>query len=357
MEPRAVAEQFQTRGKIAGVRPYGSGNVNDTFLVTIEEGAESYILQRLNPAVFPEPPMVMANLRLVSEQMRKRLRQETDNGNWQLVEIVSCQNGMDWLIDAQRFCWRMLRFIDNTTAYDTVANIEQAEQIGHGLGRFHALLNDLDVASLHDTLPGFHLTPDYLLTYDLVAGRSHREDRFCREVVETGRERAAVLEDAKAQGLLPIRVIHGDPKANNFLFDDDSGQVVSIIDLDTVKPGLIHYDLGDCLRSCCNPAGEEPADLATVTFDLQRCRAICEGYLCQAASFLTDSDFLFMYDAVRLITFELGLRFYTDYLAGNVYFKARDEEHNLRRARVQFRLLACIETQEQAIRAMIRGWR
>ena len=317
MEPRRAAEEFQTGGMIAEVQAYGSGNINDTFLVSMRGSAPRYILQRLNPAVFPDPQMVMANLRLVADHLRTRVQQEAGPDNWQVAGVIPCRNGTDCFIDAQGFCWRMVRFIDRTRVYETVATAARAQQIGAGLGRFHRLLSDLDISRLHDTLPGFHITPHYLAEYDAVCGNNPRENRCCRDIIETGRATATVLEDAKAQGLLPLRVIHGDPKANNFLFDEASARVVSLVDLDTVKPGLSQYDLGDCLRSCCNPAGEEPDDPAAVAFDLDRCRAILTGYLAEAASFLTDSDFDFMYDAVHLITFELGLRFYTDHLAGN----------------------------------------
>ncbi|MDH4320877.1 MAG: aminoglycoside phosphotransferase family protein [Desulfobulbaceae bacterium] len=357
MEANAAAAQFRTGGAIADVRPYGGGNINDTFLVSMRDTPQRYILQRLNPAVFPDPGLVMTNLRLVTDHMHKRLQEATETDGWQVAEVIPCRQGADYLIDADGACWRMARFIDRTRVYETVTTPAEAHEVGRGLGRFHRLLSDLDANRLHDTLPGFHVTPQYLTAYDTVSETSRLTDASCREVIETHRPTAMILEEAKARGLLPLRVMHGDPKINNFLFAEESGRVVSMVDLDTVKPGLIQYDLGDCLRSCCNPAGEEAPDLAAVTFDLGCCRAIIDGYLGECASFLTDNDLLFFYDAVRLITFELGLRFYTDYLAGNRYFKARDEEHNLRRARVQFHLLASIEAQGEEIRAMTGGLR
>lgn len=353
MEPQAAAVQFQTEGKIAAVQPYGGGNINDTFLVSMQDVPARYILQRLSPVVFQEPQLVMANLRQVSDHMLRRLRQEGDGCKWQVAGVIPCRNGADCLIDGNRYCWRMVRFIDHSRGYKTVTTTAQARQIGKGLGRFHRLLSDLDLTRLHDTLPGFHISPHYLRQYDAVGGKSGLEDIDCSRIIENRRSTISVLEEAKNDGRLLLRVIHGDPKADNFLFDQESGRVVSLIDLDTVKPGLIQYDLGDCLRSCCNQAGEEADNPAAVSFDLERCRAVLEGYLDEAATFLTDNDFLFMYDAVRLITFELGLRFYTDYLAGNLYFKTSDAQQNLRRARVQFHLLADIEAREKEIRTMV----
>jgi Ser/Thr protein kinase RdoA (MazF antagonist) len=163
-----------------------------------------------------------------------------------------------------------------------------------------------------------------------------------------------VLEKAKAQGRLGLRPIHGDPKVNNVMMDTDTGQAISIVDLDTVKPGLVHYDIGDCLRSGCNPLGEETEKWEAVLFDPDLCQAILQGYLSLARDFLTDNDYEYLYDAIRLIAFELGLRFFTDYLEGSVYFKANHQEHNLARALVQFKLTESIESQATAIHAIIQ---
>jgi Ser/Thr protein kinase RdoA (MazF antagonist) len=175
--------------------------------------------------------------------------------------------------------------------------------------------------------------------------------------VEARRSLVPVLERAKAQGKLTVRPTHGDPKVNNVLLDAITGQAVSLIDLDTVKPGLVHYDIGDCLRSGCNLLGEETDRWETVSFDLGVAHAILQGYLSQAREFLSSTDWDYLFDAIRLIAFELGLRFFTDYLAGNVYFKVNHSEHNLVRALVQFKLTESIESQEAALRTIIRELR
>jgi Ser/Thr protein kinase RdoA (MazF antagonist) len=151
--------------------------------------------------------------------------------------------------------------------------------------------------------------------------------------------------------------MHGDPKINNIMFDTATQQAVSVVDLDTVKPGLVHYDIGDCLRSGCNPAGEETEQCSSVYFDTDLCQGILQGYLSVAKAFLTENDYTYMYDAIRLITFELGLRFFADYLEGNVYFKVKHPEHNLARALVQFKLTESIESQETKIRFIIQDMR
>jgi len=171
--------------------------------------------------------------------------------------------------------------------------------------------------------------------------------------VEKRREWCSVLEDARERGELKLRPIHGDPKIANVMIDDATGKGTCIVDLDTVKPGLIHYDFGDCLRSCCNPGGEETRDLSQVYFDTDLCRPIIRGYLAHARSFLSDADRHYLFDAIRLIAFELGLRFFADYLAGDVYFKTHYDGQNLNRARVQFRLTESIETRENVIRRVL----
>jgi Ser/Thr protein kinase RdoA (MazF antagonist) len=177
---------------------------------------------------------------------------------------------------------------------------------------------------------------------------------YCLQFVRARRAWAGVLEEARAQGRLFLRPIHGDPKVNNVMLDTATGEAVGLVDLDTVKPGLVHYDIGDCLRSGGNPLGEETEQWERVNFEPDLGRAILKGYLSLAQDFLTENDYAYLYDAIRLLAFELGLRFFTDYLAGNVYFKARHREHNLARALVQFKLTESIESQEAALRAIIR---
>jgi Ser/Thr protein kinase RdoA (MazF antagonist) len=206
-------------------------------------------------------------------------------------------------------------------------------------------------------LPGFHIAPAYLARFDeITAGLRPRsspaELQGALAFVEARRSGTGVLEEAKRQGKLSLRVIHGDPKLDNVLFDETSGRAVSLIDLDTVKPGLIHYDLGDCLRSCCNCAGESGQE---PWFDLSLCHAILGGYLAETGDLLAPTDLDYLYEAARLLPFELGLRFLTDYLAGDVYFKVDEPGQNLRRAWTQFHLVESVEQQKPAILAMFQG--
>jgi Ser/Thr protein kinase RdoA (MazF antagonist) len=357
----AVAQQFTPSGRVLDIREYGRGNVNDTFLVTLDApGEPHFILQRLNPRVFRQPELVMRNLRTFTAHVRRRLERTplSPGRRWEVPGVLLTQDGQDHWISPGGSFWRGLSFIDGAETFDTIKDNEHAREVGHALGMFHHLLSDLPPERLADTLPGFHLTPGYLRHYDEVLAK-HRvsqspEVAYALQFVKHRRDWAHVLEDARAQGKLRLRPIHGDPKVNNVMMDTATGQAVGMVDLDTVKPGLVHYDIGDCLRSGGNPLGEETEEWETVRFEPELCRALLTGYLPRARDFLTEDDYAYLYDAIRLIAFELGLRFFTDYLAGNVYFKARHQEHNLLRALVQFKLTESIESQAPAIRGLIR---
>ncbi|MCU0568075.1 MAG: aminoglycoside phosphotransferase family protein [Oculatellaceae cyanobacterium Prado106] len=368
----AIAQQFIPKNRtnpIEEVRAFGNGNINDTFLVTVRcntlENPEEchFILQRINTKVFQQPQRVMQNMRIFTEHVCDRLQQQPLDRRWETPRVLHTQEGQDYWQDGTGACWRAISYIPDSTTFDTLQTCEQAEEVGYALGMFHNLISDLPPEKLADTLPGFHITPHYLQQYEAVLAHpkvnlaESAELRYGLEFVRDRQSWATVLETAKAAGILPLRLMHGDPKVNNVMFDHTTGKSVGMIDLDTVKPGLVHYDIGDCLRSGCNPRGEETEQWESVAFDLERCQSTLKGYLSVAQAFLTAEDYTYLYDAIRLISFELGLRFLTDHLAGNVYFKVKHPEHNLIRALVQFKLTQSIEAQEQDIRAMIQSMR
>jgi len=365
-----VANQFSVAGKLVMVKPTGTGNVNDTYLAIFRTtfSEERFILQRINRRVFQRPEWVMLNIRIVTEHVHNRLEAERDAADriWQLPRIIEAKDGRDFFIDEQGDFWRAMTLIASATAHETTQSAEHAFECGTVLGHFHNLISDLDPNRLHDTLPGFHQTPGYLARYHETlatpaAGRilnSSLESRRLARFVQQRQGLAHRLEQAREKGVLKTRLIHGDPKVTNIMIDEFTGKGTSIIDLDTVKPGLIHYDFGDALRSTCNPAGEEVENLNEVYFDADLCESYVKGYMTHARFFLTEADRAFLYDSIRLLAFELGLRFFQDYLAGNVYFKVRYPEQNLMRARVQFKLCESIEARERQIRNVLEeAWR
>lgn len=355
-----IAAAFDLGGRIVDVVPYGHGLINDTFVVSIDTGHRS-ILQRINRHVFPRPEQIMDNLRTLMDHIRRRQTSDkTAVRELQWPRIFLTRDGQDSVVDAHGGFWRAMGFVENTHTLETITDTSQAEEVGFALGRFHALIHDLDPARLHETLPGFHNAPNYLASFAAASVRRREtqdktELRHCLAFVETRRSLADVLEIPRREGKLQLRPIHGDTKLNNFLFDVKSGRAVSLIDLDTLQPGLIHFDIGDCLRSCANSAGESPEDMAAVRFDLDICHAVIKHYISEARAFLTPHDYHYIYDAIRLIPFELGLRFLTDHLEGNHYFKIDWPGQNLHRALVQFALTTSIERNEARIKSLIKA--
>ncbi len=356
-----AAEQFEVAGRLVLVLPKAGGNVNDTFVAIFRTtfSEERVVVQRVNRRVFRRPEWTTANMRRVTEHVHKRLEAEEDRWDrvWQIPRVIPCRNGRDYYIDAAGDFWRAITLIASARAFDLPQNAEHAFEAGTVLAQFHRLVSDMDPAEIHDTLPGFHETPLYLEQYDkTLAARgavlqgTGLEERRLALFVEQRRDLAYVLKNALDRGILSTHLIHGDPKVSNIMIDEYTGKGTSIIDLDTVRPGLIHYDFGDALRSICNPAGEDAENMRDVYFDLELFRAFVRGYLEIAEEFLTPNDRALLYDAIRLLAFELGLRFFRDYLEGNVYFKVRHAEQNLNRARVQFRLCESIEARAGAIR-------
>lgn len=357
----AAADRFKAEGLVKEVRPFGNGNIHHTFLVTLQgSSTEKFILQRINTDVFSCPERVMQNIRTFCHHVLNRLRQTPLNSGrrWEVPRVLWTQNGQDHWIGPDGAFWRALSFIARARSFDTIQDLYHAREVGYALGMFHTLTRDLPVENLVDTLEGFHVTPGYLRHYDAVLTKikppRSPEVEYGLEFVNRRRAGVDVLEKAKEQGALELRPIHGDPKVNNVMIDISTRQAVGLVDLDTVKPGLIHYDIGDCLRSGCNPLGEETEPWEKVRFEPDLCRAILRGYLSEAGDFLKENDYRYLFEAVRLIPFELGLRFFTDYLEGNVYFKAVNEKQNLTRALVQFKLSESIESQESVIRTLIQ---
>ena len=360
----AIAGRFHPRERITAIRSLGSGNVNDTFLVTHQGHrpsgpAGSFVLQRLNRRVFERPELVMHNLVALGNHVQRRLASpppELQGRRWEVPQVVRCRQDGHWVEQDGEF-WRSITYIGAATTTDVILNRDHAREVGYGLGMFHSLISDLPADQLEDTLEHFHVTPTYLNRYDMVYKSCQSVDpavRGAAAFVEARRQGIDVLEAALQRGELKQRPIHGDPKINNVMIDEASGKAVGLIDLDTVKPGLVHYDIGDCLRSCCNPAGEETDDLNAVQFNLDWCESILEGYLSVARHFLSDWDLHYLPDCIRLIPLELGLRFLTDHLEGDPYFRTERPGHNLQRAAVQFRLTESVEQQLPQIRAMVQ---
>jgi Ser/Thr protein kinase RdoA (MazF antagonist) len=290
----------------------------------------------------------MENVATVTEHLQARLRREGVVDPASVTPaLVRNRDGRSHHVDGAGGYWRMFHFIETGEVFDVVADAGHAHEVGRGLGRFQALVADLPPGRLHDTLPGFHHTPLYLGGLD-EAVRKDLHGRLAGalldvEFAQGRRHLAPLLTGLMESGRIPIRVVHNDPKVNNVLIDRGTGKALCMLDLDTVKPGIVHFDFGDCVRSAANPAGEDAVDLDSVVFDRSRYDALREGYLSEAASFLVKQEIDLLPLSAKVIAFELGIRFLADHLNGDAYFRTRHAGHNLHRARVQFRLLESME--------------
>ncbi|WP_347987462.1 aminoglycoside phosphotransferase family protein [Methylomonas sp. AM2-LC] len=342
----SIALQFSASESIKSINPLGNGLINDTYQVNTSSNA--FVLQRINEHVFPNPEQIMANLQKLSQHIRL---QSSNAVRLKIPAIILTNQQKSFFKDTQQQYWRALEFIHPAESREQLHCQAEAEQVGFALAHFHQLCSELATENLYDTLPGFHITPHYYQQYvQLPQANTQKaysaEINYCQQFIHHFRDKIDVLENAKIAGELKQRIIHGDPKLNNFLFEPDSHQIISLIDLDTVKPGLIHYDIGDCLRSCCYIS-------ETNHFDLDCCESILRSYLQEAKLFFSDADYAYLFSAIQLIPFELGLRFFSDYLVGNPYFKVSYPEQNLSRALAQFQLTAHISHSQLQIENML----
>ncbi len=351
-----VLSRFSIPGTLLKAGRFGSGLINDTYLCEFDDrgAVRKYLLQHINATVFRHPDRVMRNVEIVTAHIQDRLRREGVADPWSITPgLVMTTSGRSFHRDHEGGYWRMFHFIETGVVFDTVQGPEHAYEVGRGLGMFQAFVSDLSPERLHDTLPGFHHTPVYLRQLDDAvkedgeerAAEAKEEIRF----VDRRRTLAPLLMDAMQSGRVPLRVVHNDPKVNNLLIHRDTGKALCMVDLDTVKPGIVLFDFGDCVRSAANPAGEDAEDLGRVRLDPALAGAITRGYLREAGSFLTPKEIEMLPVSVKVITFELGIRFLADYLRGDTYFKIGYPDHNLRRARVQFKLLESIEAAEDRL--------
>lgn len=349
MDRYGAAAMFDFGGEVTSVVPYGNGHINDTYAVTcsLAGGSVRFILQRLNPVVFPDRAGLMRNMIAVTEFLRKAVIRDGGDPERECLRLIPLKDGSPYLTDESGDVWRATQFIENTDAYLVAESPEMFASAGEAFGKFMARLGGFDASSLFEVIPRFHDTPDryarFLASLERnAAGRMDEAKDEIAFVRERG-EGCSVITDALERGEVPVRVTHNDTKLNNVLIDTATKEAVCVIDLDTVMPGSMLYDFGDAVRVGCSTAKEDERDLSLVDFDLGLFRAFTEGYLAGAGRSVTAAELGLLPDAARLMTFECGMRFLTDFLDGDTYFKTAYPEHNLVRARTQFKLVRTME--------------
>ncbi len=326
------------------ITPLGHGLINTTFCLDWPDS--SWVLQRLNTHVFPQPENIMHNLQCLQNHQQK----SAEPGTLILPAFRATPQGTLLHYDTENQPWRVMSYIENSETRESIRSTTEVASVGNALAQFHRQFATLPVSALLDTLPGFHITPQYLTHYDQVmrhhaSSPSDDDFLFCQQFIARHRSLASVLEQARSQAVLQPRITHGDPKLNNFLFRTNSDQVCALIDLDTVKPGLLLHDIADCVRSVCQTPNQQ--------LDLDRLQPLLENYLQSIQDVLMPADVEYLYPAIALLPFELGLRFLTDYLQGNVYFSVDTPRQNLERSVAQFQLCQDILDKRAAIEQLI----
>lgn len=348
-----IAAHFALDGRFLTGSPFGSGHINDTCQVQFEAGGKvrRYVLQRINTAIFKQPEWLMENILRVTRHQRLKLQAAgATEIERRVLEFLPTRSGAWFHTDAAGGCWRLCQLVENSHTCDIIESPEQAFLTAAAFARFQQTLVDLPGTRLHETIHNFHHTASRFADFT-TAVEQDRAGRAagCAAEIDFALERAAVapvVVDLMASGQIPERITHNDTKLNNILLDDRTEEALCIIDLDTVMPGSALYDLGDMVRSSSCTAAEDEADLSLVRVDMTMFAALVRGYLSIGRDFLNPVEIDHLAFAGKLITFEQGIRFLGDYLNGDTYYKTRYPEHNLVRARNQFKLVASIEENE-----------
>ena len=331
---------FSLEGQPVSCEPYGMGHINRTYLV-VTDAPHRYILQRLSREAFHDIPGLMENVRAVTEYLAR----QTDDPRAGL-HLIPTKDGECFYRDADGEYWRAYDFVEDSICLQAAESAEDFYQSAVAFGSFQRMLRDFPAGTLHETIPDFHNTPDRYRKFDavLLSDPLSRRAGVEREIdfVLARREEAATLQQLREEGVLPLRVTHNDTKLNNVMLDAKTRRALCVIDLDTVMPGLAAYDFGDSIRFGASTAAEDEQDLEKVHVDLELYGTFVSGFV-PACGGLTEAELASLPWGARLMTLECGLRFLTDYLNGDTYFSIAYPEHNLIRARNQFKLVEDME--------------
>ena len=355
-----IIKQFPDFGKINGYKPITDGHINDTYVVEylLDDGAtEKYLLQRINTNVFKKPVELMENVMGVTAHLRNKIIANGGDPMRETLTVYPAKDGKNYVMSDDGGCWRLYNFVGDTYSINELTNPEDFRNAALTFGNFQKLLADYPIETLHDTIPNFHNTPSRFNDFKTAVDNnfSGRKEECLPEIefVLAREKDCSVITDLLESGVMPLKVTHNDTKLNNVLFDKNTNKGICVVDLDTVMPGSSLYDFGDSIRFGANTAAEDEKDLSKVTLSLEYFKAYVDGYLETAGDSLTKEEIDLLPFASKLLTFECGMRFLADFLNGDVYFKTEYPEHNLIRARTQFKLVADIEEKMAEMTAIV----
>jgi hypothetical protein len=353
-----IYKEFITEGSFLEARLSGSGHIHDTFLVqTREIDRDNYILQKLNNTVFRNIPQLQENIERVTQHLHYKISKiPGSDPKRESLTLVPAKTGKSWITDKDGNFWRMYIFIPDQHSFDIVDSTEKAFEGGKAIGRFQAMLSDLPGPPLHETIPYFHDIEKRLETfYRILAVDPVSRAASVTSLIDFVSQRAEVMKTILKlgkEGRIPVRITHNDTKFNNILFDRND-KAICVIDLDTVMPGYVHYDFGDAIRTAANVASEDEEDLSKIEMDISLFEAHARGYLSETGQTLNETEKEYLAFAPILITFIMALRFLTDYIDGDHYFKIHHPYHNLQRAKAQFKLVESMEGQFDDMKKII----
>ena len=340
-----VASHFRLAGEVERFAELTAGLINNSYRLSC--GTKEYVLQQINTYVFKQPEQVMSNVQRVTEHLRRKLTEAGEDPARRALHLIETTDGGNMYRDEQGRCWRVYDFITDALTRDRVETAEQFRQVGAAFGEFQRMLFDFPAAELYETIPHFHDTRKRFETFRqaVATDRAGRVKDLAPEIsfFLNREEMMSSIVVAIERGELPLRVTHNDTKTNNVMLDAQSGMALCVIDLDTVMPGSALYDYGDALRFGASSAAEDEPDLSKIWLDMDYFRAFTDGFVPQVRQALTVAELKLLPLGLKVITCELAMRFLTDYIDGDLYFKIRYPEHNLVRTRAQMRLLEDIE--------------
>jgi Ser/Thr protein kinase RdoA (MazF antagonist) len=361
---RQVFSQFAVQGDFTSAQFLKVGHINDTYLIRADRNGipEQFIFQRINHFVFRDPERLMANFEKITRHLRAKLEKMPGRDpDRETLNLLYARSGKCCYVSPEGEYWRAYRFVGDVHIINVATRPEEAFEAGLAFGRFQKLLSDLEASSLHETIPFFHHTPRRFSRFkEVLANDARDRAREAQDAVAFALEHepmTAVVTDALAGGRIPLRITHNDTKINNVLFDNRTGKAICIIDLDTTMPGSSLYDFGDMVRTTTSFAAEDERDLTRVKLEPEMFQALSEGYLQEAGDFLTPAELALLVFSGRLVTFTIGLRFLTDFLEGDVYFRVHRPGQNLDRARTQFALVRSMEEHEKGMEECILSLR